>query len=65
MSDHLKLWFPWRVFLVILSDAALHDWPKVADQPLWKNKSTLKCKLVLVRFHAVFQAAVLCIGLGQ
>lgn len=33
-SDHLNFCLSRWVFLVKLSDATLHDWPKVADQSL-------------------------------
>lgn len=38
LSDHLDLWRPCGIFLVILSNAALHDWPEVADQTLHTQK---------------------------
>lgn len=42
LSDHLDLWRPCGIFLVIVSNAALHDRPEVADQTLHTQKGKKK-----------------------
>lgn len=34
MLDHLNIWLSWRIFLVILCNAAFHDGPEVTNQTL-------------------------------
>lgn len=48
-SDHLNLWLSRRVFLIIPSDAALHDRPEVADQSLYMKNGRWRRTKVLVK----------------
>lgn len=40
-SDHFDCSFCLRICLLVLSDAALHDWPEVSDQPLRMEKAKM------------------------